>query len=132
MRKILLAVMVAGLAMPVGAMTQPDDIVGIYIEDGPYPTVTRTAKYFKKWKDLQLSPATIKSLMNRNALIDKEADGEKFRLGFLYMSNDAILRVSFYGDIGTVKISEWPNGETCTLSLTGNGGIAGVTGKPCH
>jgi len=134
MKKIMFVglLLFLGIGQSAKAMTQPDDVVGVYLEIGEDPLLAKSKKYTKKWKDIKLASATKSALISRNAKLDAEGYGEKYRLAFLFVLNDDVIRVAWFGDLGSVTMSTWPQGETCTLSFLGNGGFAGIHGKPCR
>ncbi|PIQ26180.1 hypothetical protein COW36_06710 [bacterium (Candidatus Blackallbacteria) CG17_big_fil_post_rev_8_21_14_2_50_48_46] len=134
MRKPILAIALMILSQaPSLAATKPTDQVGIInIESDPNDEAVEKSnkRYFKQWKQLNLDAKTKQALMAKNKSLDAEI--EKFRIGFLYIFNDKIIRVAFYGDYGSAVMMDWPAGSECKLTFDSQGGFAGVRGQACE
>ncbi len=129
---ILAALLMPGTAF---AATSPTDMVGVHLwtgDDGEQILAKNQKKYFKKWKEINLAAATKAMLVKKNQALDAAGYGEKFRIAFIFVAGDELKSASFYGDNGTVVMTEFLSKRSCTLSFMGSGGFAGVTDKPCH
>ena len=123
----LLTILTLALAAaPAGALTLPDDKVGIYLFDGS--GAKPDMHLFKPWKDLKLAVATKTALLQQNQRLEKEVPFEKFKLHYLFLVNDSVTRAFFLGEMGTVVMMDWPReprSTVCMLSFAGNAGYDG-------
>ncbi|MGV3523054.1 MAG: hypothetical protein ACO1RX_02460 [Candidatus Sericytochromatia bacterium] len=129
MRKAILGLcLVFSLTPPLWAATQPSDQVGIINIVEKNGIESSNKRYYKAWKDIKLDAKTKAALVAKTKQLD--ADYQKYRLGFLFIMNDKVTRVLFYGDHGGIVMMDWPTGSSCQLTFDGNGGFAGF-GNPC-
>lgn len=137
MRNLIFGFLILGLGIqPVGAMTQPDDNVGVVFIDvsGPDQAQYPEKRYVKKWKDIKLSAQNIKLLTDYVHKLDNA--NEKYRVGAIWVavrdnSQDRLQAAAFYGDYGNVMMKRFGDSYVCSLSLTGQGGFAGIQERPC-
>lgn len=136
MRKILLTAAVAAFSWtnPVQAMTKPDDMINLVLTYEDFvggKTLPANKRYTKKWKDVKLADKTRALLMSKNQQFD--TSGEKFRLHFMMLLNDDVLRVTFLGDKGGfIMMGMHPKSMVCHLNFDGNGGfLTGRFSKGC-
>ena len=135
-RMIAMSLLIAGLtAGPLRAETKPDDLVGVLIYDTYNPPAPqRSLHTFKKWKDIKLGAQTMAALAKKIKELDKGSQ-EKFRVGFLMLSDEELQRVLFYGNYGGVVMMTWPPGaegsSICALSFDGQGGFAAGLDPSC-
>jgi hypothetical protein len=133
MKNMVLAVfcLIMGFGQSAQAMTQPNDIIGIHIFNGI--EAKDQHKYFKRWKELGLSVQTKAALIQKNQAIEKqEGYGiEKYKIHFLFVANDAVRRVFFLGDSGTVIMMDWPKGQYCKMLFDGDAGFSASIDENC-
>jgi hypothetical protein len=130
--KLLLAlsILVCTSVMPVHALTQPKDSIGIvHVDNRPGGEFKN---YFKPWQQLTLDKKTRDALLNKNKMLDNNGNEEKYRIAFLFFWDGELTRASFMGERGSVVMMDWPKGTECSLNFDGNGGFAGVNGQACH
>lgn len=131
-KKLLIAITTLSLTGQTSqAMTSSEDIVGVHLYNGIMAKDQK--KYFKKWKQLNLSAKTRSALLQKNQLIDKqEGYGiERFKIHFLFVGEGEVTRVFFLGDGGTVIMMDWPKGQYCKMLFDGDAGFAASIDENC-
>lgn len=123
------------------AVTEPADIVGVYLYDEVKVDANGEAtmsKYHKKWSEIKLAPANTALLNQYVQKLDRQGE-EKFKVAFLTVSlsksGDKVEGAAFYGDWGTVIMKDFvanSGHNVCELIYDSSGGPAGVTEKPCR
>ena len=131
-----------GIAPSAQAMTQPDDVVGVYLYDEGNMNsagMPEEKQYQKKWKDIKLSPKNTQLIAKYIQNLEKPGF-EKYRLAFLSVTlkasgEDVVGAASFYGSGGSVIMRDFisnSGSNVCMLTFQSSGGFAGIHEKPCR